>query len=190
MSRRKLLVKSPRPERLRLSAIARQGPGCPQPHRRTIETSCQTPQSNLATKAHYSAGSFMQQPKAGSLFGNRPDITVGRLLFRLGRKLERGGSVERLLDVVENIVDMLEPDRQPHIERRLPMGICGPVESAAVHDQPAYRCSMPAEILRRRIHHDGGTMIERPGRNRGIVDDLERGVSFSRRSANAVDVGC
>ena len=48
-----------------------------------------------------------------------------------------------------------------------------PVEIAAVDDDAADRIAVPADILRRRIHHDSGAVIERSAQNwrRGVVED-------------------
>lgn len=59
------------------------------------------------------------------------------------------------------------------VQSRLALRVRGPVKTAAVDNQTADRVAMPAEIFRRRVHNNSGTVIERPRqeRRRSIVND-------------------
>ena len=59
------------------------------------------------------------------------------------------------------------------VQRGEALGVRGPVEVAAVDDDAADRGAVPADVLGRRVHHDGGAVVERPAdhRRRRVVHD-------------------
>src|SRR5882724_8912832 len=59
------------------------------------------------------------------------------------------------------------------VQERKAVSMLFPVEIAAVDDDAADRGAVTADIFRRRVHDDGGTVLDRPAqhRGRGVVDD-------------------
>ena len=90
---------------------------------------------------------------------------------------QRHPRLDRVGDRTDRL-DRFRPDRAVvarigRVERRLPVRMRGPIEIAAVDDQPADRIAVAAEIFGRRIDDDGGAVLERPQEERrgGVVDD-------------------
>ena len=108
---------------------------------------------------------------------------------------ERDPGLDRIGNGAERF-DRFRPDRSVvagigGIERRLSLGVRRPVEITAINNQAADRVSMPAEIFRRGIHDDRGTVLKRPYKEwrRRIVNDernAER-AAYSRYFGNRED---
>ena len=90
---------------------------------------------------------------------------------------QRHPRLDRVGDRTDRL-DRFRPDRAViarigRIERRLPFRMRGPIEIAAVDDQPADGVAVAAEIFGRRIDDDRRAVLERPQKERrcGVVDD-------------------
>ena len=90
---------------------------------------------------------------------------------------QRHPRLDRVGDRTDRL-DRFRPDRTViarigRVERRLPLRMRGPIEIAAVDDQPADGVAMAAEIFGRRVDDDRSAVLERPQEERrcSIVDD-------------------